>query len=201
MLPSGQTDKKLPMQTAKLLQKVHSTTQQAGTRTCPQPTVGSVSHRVLLSCTYFPLCSCVLFSVSPRFIKGWTEICIGVRLAHNCPANLCLPTPIFLPGEFHTQSSLVGYSPWGCQELDTAEWLTLSLSHKLAHSHWSREASSRQKASGLRQHSLCDSLLLSRRVRGPWASFRDQLGLVRRAERRSVCLWWEQPGPSRPALA
>ena len=24
------------------------------------------------------------------------------------------PTPVFLPGEFHGQRSLVGYSPWGC---------------------------------------------------------------------------------------
>ena len=33
-----------------------------------------------------------------------------------------LPTPVFfLPGEFHGQRSLVGYSPWGCKELDTTE--------------------------------------------------------------------------------
>ena len=25
-------------------------------------------------------------------------------------------TPVFLPGESHGQSSLVGYSPWGCKE-------------------------------------------------------------------------------------
>ena len=31
------------------------------------------------------------------------------------------PTPIFLPGESHEQRSLVGYSPWGCKELDTTE--------------------------------------------------------------------------------
>ena len=31
-----------------------------------------------------------------------------------------LPTPVFLPGEFHGQRSLAGYSPWGCKELDTA---------------------------------------------------------------------------------
>ena len=37
------------------------------------------------------------------------------------------PSPIFLPGEFHGQRSLVGYRPWGCKELDTTEWLTLSL--------------------------------------------------------------------------
>ena len=30
-------------------------------------------------------------------------------------------TPVFLPGEFHGQRSLVGYSPWGCKELDTTE--------------------------------------------------------------------------------
>ena len=34
-----------------------------------------------------------------------------------------LPTPVFLPGEFHGQRSLVGYSPWGCRESDTTEQL------------------------------------------------------------------------------
>ena len=33
------------------------------------------------------------------------------------------PTVIFLPGKFHRQRSLVGYSPWGRKELDTMEWL------------------------------------------------------------------------------
>ena len=31
------------------------------------------------------------------------------------------PTPVFLPGESHGQRSLVGYSPWGCKEVDTTE--------------------------------------------------------------------------------
>ena len=31
------------------------------------------------------------------------------------------PTTIFLPGKFHGQSSLVGYSPQGCKESDTTE--------------------------------------------------------------------------------
>ena len=35
------------------------------------------------------------------------------------------PTPVFLPGESHEQSSLVGYSPWGLKELDVTERLTL----------------------------------------------------------------------------
>ena len=42
-----------------------------------------------------------------------------------------LPTPVFLPGEFHGQRTLLGYSSWGCQESDITEWLTLSLSHAL----------------------------------------------------------------------
>ena len=42
------------------------------------------------------------------------------------------PTLVFLPGESHRQRSLVGYSPWGHTELNTAELLTLSLS-QLSH--------------------------------------------------------------------
>ena len=34
------------------------------------------------------------------------------------------PTPVFLPGEFHGQRSLVGYTPWGHKEPDTTKWLT-----------------------------------------------------------------------------
>ena len=30
-------------------------------------------------------------------------------------------TPVFLPGEFHGQRNLAGYSPWGCKELDKIE--------------------------------------------------------------------------------
>ena len=33
------------------------------------------------------------------------------------------PTPVFLLGESHGQRSLVGYSPWGCKESDSIEWL------------------------------------------------------------------------------
>ena len=31
------------------------------------------------------------------------------------------PSSVFLPGKFHGQRSLVGYSPWGHKELDTTE--------------------------------------------------------------------------------
>ena len=35
-----------------------------------------------------------------------------------------LPTPVFLPGEFHGQRCLVNYSPWDHKESDMTEQLT-----------------------------------------------------------------------------
>ena len=35
------------------------------------------------------------------------------------------PTPVFLPGKFNGQRSLVGYSPRGCRELDPTERLSI----------------------------------------------------------------------------
>ena len=35
-----------------------------------------------------------------------------------------LPTPVFLPEEFHGQRNLAGYLPWGHKESDTTERLT-----------------------------------------------------------------------------
>ena len=36
------------------------------------------------------------------------------------------PTPVSLPGKFHGERSLVGYSPQGLKELDTTGWLALT---------------------------------------------------------------------------
>ena len=33
------------------------------------------------------------------------------------------PTPVLLPGKSHGRRSLIGYSPWGCEELDATERL------------------------------------------------------------------------------
>ena len=38
-----------------------------------------------------------------------------------------LATPVFLPGEFHRQRNLAGYSPRGYKESNMTEQLTLSL--------------------------------------------------------------------------
>ena len=42
------------------------------------------------------------------------------------------PTPIFLLRTLHGQRNLVGYSPCGCKELDTTEWLR---THTHTHTH------------------------------------------------------------------
>ena len=34
------------------------------------------------------------------------------------------PTPLFLPGKFHGQRSLAGFSPWGRKESAMTEWLS-----------------------------------------------------------------------------
>ena len=44
------------------------------------------------------------------------------------------PTPVFLPGKFHGQRSLAGYSPKGCTESDITEWLN---THTHTHTHTS----------------------------------------------------------------
>ena len=40
-------------------------------------------------------------------------------------------TPVFLPGEFHGQRSLVGYGPQDRKESDTTEWLTHTRIYKM----------------------------------------------------------------------
>ena len=41
-------------------------------------------------------------------------------------AKHSIPTPVFLPREFHGQRNLTGYCPWGLKEMDMTERLTLS---------------------------------------------------------------------------
>ena len=50
---------------------------------------------------------------------GWGDPLVREQLA----------SPVFLPGEFHGQKSLVGYSLWGSKESDMTKRLLLSLSH------------------------------------------------------------------------
>ena len=58
-----------------------------------------------------------------------------LKLPHKCThltqeqwRNQWHPTPVFLPGKSHGWKSLVGYSPWGLEELDTTECLHFQFS-------------------------------------------------------------------------
>ena len=44
-------------------------------------------------------------------------------LGQEDPLGKEMATPVFLPGKFQGQKSLVGCSPWGCKELDMTERL------------------------------------------------------------------------------
>ena len=42
-----------------------------------------------------------------------------------------LPSPVFLPGEFHGQRNLAGYRQWGQKKLYVTEQLTIALSNPM----------------------------------------------------------------------
>ena len=68
-----------------------------------------------------------MFQEFQKFIPG----CLGSPGGTDCKESDwnardpgLIPGSVFLPGEFHEQRSLVGYSPWGQEESDMTEWLT-----------------------------------------------------------------------------
>ena len=69
-----------------------------------------------------------------------------------------LPTPVFLPGEFHGQRSLVGSSPWGCKQSATPERLSLValwfLSMRVRLAGWDLTASGKDAAPGWASQNL-----------------------------------------------
>ena len=74
-----------------------------------------VSINFLSHCIFLAITPLMTFPTVPWFPVNHSSI-------------LFTSPPILLPGEFHGQRSLSGYSPWGCKASDTTEWLTLSLS-------------------------------------------------------------------------
>ena len=54
----------------------------------------------------------------------WNPDLITFIKCHHPWRRKLQPTPVFLPGEFHGQKSLVGYSPWGRKESDRTERLS-----------------------------------------------------------------------------
>ena len=85
-----------------------------------------------------------------HYAKRWIHKELATFYVKLCPVHIFLknliasiitflwsrnwqPTPVFLPGEFHGQRSLAGYSPWGRKELDTMERLTHTHTHTSLH--------------------------------------------------------------------
>ena len=55
-----------------------------------------------------------------------TDVGVWQKPSQYCPwRRKWQPTPVFLPGEFHGQRTLMGYSPWVNKELYTTKRLTL----------------------------------------------------------------------------
>ena len=83
----------------------------------------------------FSDCSLIWFSLVAQTVKNLPAMkeTQGLSLGREDPLERreWQPTPVFLPGEFHGQRSLAGYSPWGCKESDTAERLTHIHTHSL----------------------------------------------------------------------
>ena len=59
--------------------------------------------------------------------KPWVGKIPGVRNGN--------PLQLFLPGKFHEQRNLAGYSPWGCKESDTTEWISTHTETLYIHIH------------------------------------------------------------------
>ena len=108
----------------------------------PRPPCSSPSPRVCLSsCSLHQWChpaisSCdTLFSFSPRSFPGSETFPMSRLFASddqntyfsylmsNIQKRRWHPTPVLLPRKPHGRRSLVGYSPWDREELDTTEQL------------------------------------------------------------------------------
>ena len=79
------------------------------------------------------LCLLLLTSGLPRWLSGKEFACQGRRQKFDPWVGKIpwrrkwQPTPVCLPGKFHGQRSLAGYSPLGCKESDTPEHTTHAL--------------------------------------------------------------------------
>ena len=93
----------------------------------------TINHNILESLPSPSLPSPLIFSLSLFTFYTHHLLVIFSYPSTWLRFNLCVqqipwrrkwqPTPVFLPGKFHEQRSLVGYSPWGHKESDTTEWL------------------------------------------------------------------------------
>ena len=90
-----------------------------------------------LSPVLLPFCTCNYYFMSISYIF-YTFVPSQYKLLKLASLRMKIPwrsgwqpTPVSLPGEFHGQISLVGYSLWGLKELDMDESLTQTTTYKL----------------------------------------------------------------------
>ena len=79
---------------------------------------GIYIHSYQISKTFplFPSCKSSLHSADYPLFLLWLIVASLQRREWH-------PTPVVLPGKSHGRRSLVGCSPWGCEESDPTEWL------------------------------------------------------------------------------
>ena len=93
--------------------------------------------------------SCLPFPTLLRFYDWWSINHLSPKIGVNMWSRWrreWQPILVILPGEFHGQRSLESYSPWGCKELDTTEWLTHTHTH--THTQWFRSDQSQAGGEG-----------------------------------------------------
>ena len=74
--------------------------------------------------TFFKVKAAQMVKNLPAMRETWVQ-----SLGQEDPSEKgMVPTPLFMPGEFHGQRILAGYSPRGCKESYTTKRLTLLLS-------------------------------------------------------------------------
>ena len=86
-------------------------------------TVTDGFKRYKVNCNYIE----VPFELRFRIKDAW-KIGVGFKVGYNV-------TPVFLPGEFQGQKSLLGYNPWGRKKLDTTERLTRYITYSMVWVH------------------------------------------------------------------
>ena len=107
------------------------------------PSIGVFSDKSVL-CIRWPKCWSFSFNINPSglisFRMDWLDLLAvqgtskSLLQHHSSKASILWhsaffqrkqwqPTPVLLPGKSHGRRSLVGCSPWGCEESDTTERL------------------------------------------------------------------------------
>ena len=81
-------------------------------------------------------------------------------LSGEDPLEKEMATPVFLPGKFHGQRSLLGYSPWGCKVLDTTEHTLYSSFQKVASTFIQESLTFLPQEGHLNTKSPCDIFML-----------------------------------------